>query len=82
MNIIDEINIKYEYNEKCEDIWYPLSYIRLFGKEFVENNKNFCKIIIDGNENDLVEFYDFQNKKLENIIKEGNLKPKSRKTKL
>ena len=71
MNIIDEINIKYEYKENTDIFGYHYSYIRLFGKEFVENNKDFCKIIINGNENDLVEFYDFENKKLKNEILEN-----------
>ena len=71
MNIIDEINIKYVYKENIDFFGYKYSYIRLFGKKFVENNKDFCKIIINGNENDLVEFYDFENKKLENKILEN-----------
>ena len=71
MNMIDEINIKYEYKENIDLFGCQYSYIRLFGKEFVENNKDFCKIIINGNENDLVQFYDFENKKLENKILEN-----------
>ena len=82
MNIIDEINIKYEYKEKFGNFWFPQSYIRLFGKKFVENNKDICKIIINGKENELVEFYSLKNKKLENNIIEGNLKPEIRKTKV
>ena len=41
--------------------------IRLFGDEFVKNNKNNCKIIINGKEEDLTEFY--LSKKNEEIIK-------------
>jgi len=87
MNMIDEINIKYEYIHKDRIDFidgypqFPQSYIRLFGEKFVENNKDFCKIIIKGKENDLAQFYCIENKQLENIIIEGNLK-KKRKTKI
>ena len=66
MNLIDEINIEYAYNEEPFNFKKSRSYIRLFGKEFVENNTNLCKIIIKGEEeeNDLVEFYNFKKKKL------------------
>ena len=30
--------------------------IKLFGKKFIENNKNNCKIIIDNKEQDLIEY--------------------------
>jgi len=33
------------------------SKIRLFGKKFVERNRDKFKIIINGNQNDLIEFY-------------------------
>ena len=68
MNIIDEINIKYVYNEKAFNFENSHTYIRLFGKEFVENNKNLCKIIINEEENDLVQFYNFEKEKLEKRI--------------
>ena len=35
--------------------------IRLFGDKFVENNKNVCKIIIDGQENELCSVYNTRN---------------------
>ena len=43
---IDEIKIKYKVNEKE---------IKLFGKDFVKNNKNNCKIEIEGKEYELKE---------------------------
>ena len=46
---IDEIIIQY----KIDDIEY--SKIRIFGGKFVENNKNKCKIIINGKEFELTE---------------------------
>ena len=30
--------------------------IKLFGKKFIENNKNNCKIIIDNKDQDLIEY--------------------------
>jgi len=39
-----ESKIKLIYDFNKEDI-----YIRLFGEEFVENNKDICKMIIDNN---------------------------------
>ena len=36
------------------------SNIRLFGRRFVENNKDICKIIINEKEQDLCEFYEFE----------------------
>ena len=43
----------------------------IFGDEFVANNKNFCKIIIDGKENELCSKI---NKKLIKINKDGTFK--------
>ena len=45
---IDEINIIYKVNDNK---------IKLFGNNFVKNNKNNCKLIIDGKEEELKEFY-------------------------
>ena len=39
---ITEINIIYEINRKKN--------IRIFGSNFVKNNKNICKMIIDNKE--------------------------------
>ena len=49
---IDEINIKYKIEEKDKTI-------NLFGRGFVENNKNNCKLIINGKEKELKEMYNF-----------------------
>ena len=48
---INEINII--YNTKGEKA------IKLFGKDFVERNKNNCKLIIEGYEEELKEIYNF-----------------------
>ena len=47
---IDEINIIY----KVEDIE-----VKLFGDTFVKNNKNNCKLIVDGKEQELKTYYTF-----------------------
>jgi DNA polymerase III epsilon subunit-like protein len=47
---IDEIRIIYKVNN---------GEIKLFGNDFVKNNKNNCKLIIDGKEQELKEFYKF-----------------------
>ena len=49
---IDEINIIYKIEEKDKAI-------KLFDKNFVENNKNNCKLIINGKEKELKEMYNF-----------------------
>ena len=55
MNIFDEINIKYKIKDQEE--------IKIFGKEFVKNNKNICKIIYEDKEYDLSEYIKINNKK-------------------
>ena len=45
---VNEITIIYKIKDK----------IKLFGKEFVQNNKNNCKIVIDNKEHELVEYID------------------------
>ena len=55
---ISEINIIYDINknlEKEEDT------INIFGSEFVENNKNICKMIIDNKEYELKVKYNIKN---------------------
>ena len=54
----DKIIIKYKIdnNEK----------IRIFGKTFVENNKNFCKIKANGIESDLNFLYYHQHQIFQN----------------
>ena len=45
---INEITIIYNIEQENK--------IKLFGKQFIENNKNNCKIIIDNKEQEIVEF--------------------------
>ena len=69
----DEISIIYKVNDKK---------IRLFSNDFVKNNKNNSKMIIDGKEQELKEFYNFSifsakrdtlEVKLKNITKITNM---------
>ena len=48
---IDEIGLIYDVKDLKE--------VRLFGKDFVEKNKNNCKLIIEGIEEDLKEIHNF-----------------------
>ena len=57
-NYIDEIKIKYKITEEEN--------IRIFGDEFVNNNKHLCKIIINGKEEELCPFYNTKNINLKN----------------
>jgi surface protein len=41
--------------------------IRVFGKKFVENNRNKITLIIDGKELELCEYYEIKNKELEEL---------------
>jgi V8-like Glu-specific endopeptidase len=66
---IDEITIDY----KIEDIDYSKK-IRLFGDEFVENNKNICKIIIDKEECNLATHFNVDNNQIKDDIFEIRLK--------
>ena len=50
---ISEINIIYKI-EIVEDN------IKIFGNEFVENNKNKCKMIIDNKEYEIQEYFDIE----------------------
>ena len=43
---ISIININYNINKKDK----KYGYINIFGSEFIKNNKNKCKIIIDNEE--------------------------------
>ena len=49
----NEINIIYNIKDKKE--------IRLFGCDFVQRNKNNLKLIIDGEEQDLIDYYELKN---------------------
>ena len=59
-HFIDEIKIEYKIDENKN--------IRIFGDEFVNNNKNICKIIINKKEEELCSFYDTENIELNNNI--------------
>ena len=54
---ISIIYINYNINEKDREN----KYIKIFGSEFVENNKNICKIIIDNKEYEISEKYNIEN---------------------
>ena len=60
--------IRYKINPKD-------SLIKLFDKNFVEKNKEKCKIIIDKNQMDLIEYFEYKNNKeileVDLIIKEN-----------
>ena len=49
----EELIIKYQIKDEKK--------IKLFGKEFVGNNKNICKIIINNKEIPLSEYYIIEN---------------------
>ena len=53
-----EINIIYDFEEE--------NYIRIFGRRFVENNRNKCKILIDNNEYEIEEYFNIENYKKNN----------------
>ena len=62
MEIRNEIDIIYDIKE-CDK---RKGKIKIFGNNFVKNNKNKCKIIIDDKENELIEEYKIKdNNKLE-----------------
>ena len=65
----NEIIIQY----KIDDI-KDSKEIRIFGDKFVENNKDKCKIIINGNEFDLTSHLDINENQLNNNIFEIKLK--------
>ena len=50
---IDEIKIIYKNNKEEK--------IRIFGKNFVKNNKDICKLLIKGKEYELIEFINGKN---------------------
>ena len=57
-----------KYNDNYK-IYYGYRNIKLFGEEFLNNNKNNCKIIIDNQEQDIIEYYDLQNNENKEILK-------------
>ena len=56
---IDNINEKIKNNIKNQ-LGEEMSKNKLFGERFVRNNKNNCKIVINGKEKELVSFYDIE----------------------
>ena len=50
---ISEINIIYNIEKENN--------IRIFGSEFVKNNKNICKMIIDNKEYEITEEFNIKN---------------------
>ena len=56
---ISEINIIYDINIQ--------SHVRIFGSEFVKNNKNICKMIIDNKEYELEEKYNVKGNNNKNL---------------
>ena len=52
--IIDSITLVYKIN-------LDETRINLFGKEFVNNNKNICKFVFEGNNYELSEFFEIPN---------------------
>ena len=55
IKLIYDINMDEEYEEDEEQI------INIFGAEFVENNKNICKMLIDNKEYEISEKYNIAN---------------------
>ena len=53
---ISIINIIYNINEKDKEY----GYINIFGSEFVKNNKNICKMIIDNKEYEISDKYNIK----------------------
>ena len=58
---ISEINIIYEINKKNEYIENDKDCINIFGSEFVKNNKNKCKMIINNEEYEIKEKFNIKN---------------------
>ena len=56
---ITEINITYDIKEGNE--------IKIFGEEFVKNNKNICKMIIDNREYEITERYNIKSKNINKL---------------
>ena len=75
-DIIDEITIiykikKYEiknvtkvFMERIEKLGETISENKIFGENFVKNNKNKCKMIINGKEKEISSYIDNENKNL------------------
>jgi len=57
---ISEINIIYDISKRDKKIEKEDT-INIFGDEFVKNNKNICKMIIDNEEYEIIEKYNIKN---------------------
>ena len=66
MNISKQLSIKYKIGKKKK--------IRIFGDEFVKNNKDNAKIIFDDKEYDLNSLFDLRDIKIQNNFLEIKLK--------
>ena len=66
-----EINeeIVYDFNKKDKTIEGEGNNINIFGYDFVKNNIDICKMIIDNKEYKLAEQFDIQNNNNNNILK-------------
>ena len=67
---ISEINIIYDFNRRNKE---EKDYINIFGSNFVKNNKNICRLIIDNKEYELKEKFnikEYKNKILNIKLKE------------
>jgi len=70
---ISEINLIYDINKKNKKIEKDEDAINIFGEEFVKNNKNICKMIIDDEEYEIKQKFNIKNynKKLLKIKLKG-----------
>ena len=68
---ISEISIIYDINKKDKYVDSDENNINIFGSEFVKNNKNICKMIIDNKEYEITEKYNIKkyNKKIKIFYK-------------
>ena len=55
------INIIYDINQNNDSKEADKNNINIFGSEFVKNNKNICKMIIDNKEYEIKEKYNINN---------------------
>ena len=59
-NLNNQIKIKYKMNDEKK--------IKIFGYKFVDNNIDNCKLIIDGEEKEIIEYLEIENNQKKNII--------------
>ena len=72
------LNLYNEFNRNEIDLVYYIpkenNKIRIFGKSFVENNKDLCKIIYENKEFNLNEYYHYDYKNIKNNLLKIKLK--------